>query len=82
MGVGSRASAATTLIATFIAAFVVNSNSYMKPLLLHWSTKKCPSLKISYFLNFGALIPNPTVFFDECTRFRSVAGFAVFLVEN
>ena len=50
-------------------------NVYYK---LHWSTKKCQSLKISYFLNFGVLIQNPPIFFDKCTRFHSVASFAFF----
>ena len=39
--------------------------------------KKCQSLKISCFPNFGALIPNPT-FLNLWSRFCSVASFAVF----
>ena len=33
------------------------------PLHVFPAKKKCQRLKISYFPNFGALIPNPTIFF-------------------
>ena len=34
--------------------------------------------KVSYFPNFGSLIPNPTIIFDLRPSFCSVASLAVF----
>ena len=44
--------------------------------------KKCQSLKISYFPNFGALIPNLTIIFKFMEPISQCCQFCGFLVEN
>ena len=44
--------------------------------------KKCQSLKVSYFPNFGALIPNLTIIFKFMEPILQCCQFRVFLVEN